>query len=422
MQKPLQSLYFFTFFLSIQYAFTAYVNSTFLESFVSTKAVGLIYTLSAILGIVGLLVIPKILTKYCNHKILFSLVLISLISLFGLFASTSTALTLVFFFLYLISNYLVVFSRDIFAEGYSQNETTGKTRGLLLTTINLGWVFAPLASGIVIKYFGYSQMYLLAAIFMFIAFLYVLGPIRKLKDLEFKPVPIKQTIKRIFKNKDIRKIYLANFMLQFFYSWMVVYMPIYLNQHLGFSWDKIGIIFMIMLLPFVLIEYPLGKISDRIGEKKILACHSQLPFKSKSNYDWHNLVYNPRRSRHNRSDDGKLFLQAHKCSRFRFDWIFQKLFSSCICYRTIACHDILHLLPFQIYILSPWNHYDFKPAKHPWIEQFTTRKHRKHKSIKTPEQETNRLLSFKHFDIIKNIINNLYKTYETRRSAKHKNK
>ncbi len=271
MQKPLQSLYFFTFFLSIQYAFTAYVNSTFLESFVSTKAVGLIYTLSAILGIVGLLVIPKILTKYCNHKILFSLVLISLISLFGLFASTSTALTLVFFFLYLISNYLVVFSRDIFAEGYSQNETTGKTRGLLLTTINLGWVFAPLASGIVIKYFGYSQMYLLAAIFMFIAFLYVLGPIRKLKDLEFKPVPIKQTIKRIFKNKDIRKIYLANFMLQFFYSWMVVYMPIYLNQHLGFSWDKIGIIFMIMLLPFVLIEYPLGKISDRIGEKKFLA-------------------------------------------------------------------------------------------------------------------------------------------------------
>ena len=52
---------------------------------------------------------------------------------------------------------------------------------------------------------------------------------------------------------------------------MVIYTPIYLHGNLGFGWDEIGIIFSIMLLPFVLVTFPLGKLSDKIGEKKILA-------------------------------------------------------------------------------------------------------------------------------------------------------
>jgi len=270
MQYPLRSLYFLTFFLSIQFAFTAYVNSTYLANFISIKSVGLIFTLSALIAIIGLFFIPKILSKYCNHKILFSLVSISLVSLFGLFSSQTAPWVIFFFILYLLTNYLIVFSRDIFIESYSENKTTGKTRGLILTATNFGWIFAPLISGLVIKYFGYSQNYLLAAAFMFIGFIFILGPIRKLKDLPHRRIPLLETIKKMIINKDIKKIYLANFMLQFFYAWMVVYTPIYLNQNLGFSWDKIGIIFLIMLLPFILIEYPLGKLSDKIGEKKLL--------------------------------------------------------------------------------------------------------------------------------------------------------
>ena len=51
---------------------------------------------------------------------------------------------------------------------------------------------------------------------------------------------------------------------------MVIYTPIYLHEYLNFGWDKIGIIFSIMLIPFVILEFPLGKLSDKIGEKKIL--------------------------------------------------------------------------------------------------------------------------------------------------------
>ncbi|MBU1728013.1 MFS transporter, partial [Patescibacteria group bacterium] len=57
---------------------------------------------------------------------------------------------------------------------------------------------------------------------------------------------------------------------KFFYAWMVIYTPIYLHEYLGFGWEKIGIIFSIMLIPFVILDLPLGKLSDKIGEKKML--------------------------------------------------------------------------------------------------------------------------------------------------------
>ena len=65
---------------------------------------------------------------------------------------------------------------------------------------------------------------------------------------------------------------MVGFLLQFFYSWMVIYTPIYLYTHIGFSWQEIGIIFSIMLLPFVLTEAPLGKLADRKwGEKEVMS-------------------------------------------------------------------------------------------------------------------------------------------------------
>jgi MFS family permease len=51
---------------------------------------------------------------------------------------------------------------------------------------------------------------------------------------------------------------------------MVIYTPLYLHEGLNFSWGDIGIMFTIMLLPFVLIEYPLGRLADKHGERKML--------------------------------------------------------------------------------------------------------------------------------------------------------
>jgi MFS family permease len=83
-------------------------------------------------------------------------------------------------------------------------------------------------------------------------------------------VSILKTIKVFIKNKNISKIYLVNLILKLFFAWMVIYIPIYLYEYMNFGWKEIGIIFTAMLIPFVLVDYPLGKLSDKIGEKKFL--------------------------------------------------------------------------------------------------------------------------------------------------------
>ncbi|RMD59691.1 MFS transporter, partial [Candidatus Parcubacteria bacterium] len=66
------------------------------------------------------------------------------------------------------------------------------------------------------------------------------------------------------------RIYHISLILEIFYFAMVAYTPIYL-RNLGMEWDSIGIIFSIMLIPFVALEYPAGLVADRwLGEKELL--------------------------------------------------------------------------------------------------------------------------------------------------------
>lgn len=53
---------------------------------------------------------------------------------------------------------------------------------------------------------------------------------------------------------------------------MIVYTPLYLHEVVGFTWAELGIVFAIMLLPFVIFEWPMGLIADKLyGEKEIMS-------------------------------------------------------------------------------------------------------------------------------------------------------
>ena len=55
------------------------------------------------------------------------------------------------------------------------------------------------------------------------------------------------------------------------YAWMVIYTPLHMLD-LGFTWEEIGQIFTIMLIPFVLVEYPAGWLADKyIGETEMMS-------------------------------------------------------------------------------------------------------------------------------------------------------
>ncbi|OGI91721.1 hypothetical protein A2933_01745 [Candidatus Nomurabacteria bacterium RIFCSPLOWO2_01_FULL_46_18] len=258
------------FLFSMPIALTSYINSSYLGTFVDESYVGIIYIVAAALSIIAMLFMDKILTRFGNRQtsLLFSLLLA--VSLLTLSFSGAPFLIIASFILYFLSINFVIASLDIFVEDFSEKATIGRFRGLYLTLVNSSWVIAQLISGSVINKSSLRGVYLLSAGFVLLVCVIFKLFLKNFKDPAYKKVPILKNIEYFAENKHISKIYLINLILKFFFAWMIIYTPIYLHEYLLFGWDQIGIIFTIMLLPFVILEFPLGKLSDKIGEKKML--------------------------------------------------------------------------------------------------------------------------------------------------------
>ena len=132
-------------------------------------------------------------------------------------------------------------------------------------------MLGPIVAARAIDLGGYKGMYAIGlGIFLIIALIIKKG-FKKYTDAPYVPERIYSAVRHTLKEKTLRSVIAANFILQFFYAWMVVYTPIYLYKYLGFSWDTIGLIFTFMLATFVILDYPLGRLADWLGSEKELA-------------------------------------------------------------------------------------------------------------------------------------------------------
>jgi MFS family permease len=146
----------------------------------------------------------------------------------------------------------------------------GKTRGTYLTALNLGYVIAPTITGFVLARMGFSALYIIAAVILIPLFILIISS-QSYSHVHISKTNIWKDLSRLFKNRDVKNIVIANFLLQFFYAWMVIYTPVYLHETLLVPWDTIGHLFSVMLLAFILTQIPLGRLADRwIGEKYLL--------------------------------------------------------------------------------------------------------------------------------------------------------
>lgn len=268
--KHRKIIYLAGFLFSIPLALTSYINSSFLESYVNKYYVSIIYIVASVIAILGLLKMPKILNHLGNRHTTLLFSFLSFVSLLTLAMNQNKWLVILAVVVYFVSTDFIIASLDIFIEDFSKNSGIGKLRGLYLMIINFSWVLAQAISGSIIEKSSYRGIYFFSAFFMvLVSVLFVLF-LRDFTDPKYIKVPVSKTIKFFLKSKSLLKSYFINLILKFFFAWMVIYTPIYLHEYLNFSWEKIGLIFTIMLTPFVILDYPLGKLSDKIGEKKML--------------------------------------------------------------------------------------------------------------------------------------------------------
>lgn len=268
--SKLKLIFFLGFLLSSQLAFTSYVNSSFLSLFSSEHYVGLIYIASSLTSLFVLFFTPRILNKLGEYKFLLLSGGLNAISLLLLSIFKSSYSVIPVFIFYFTLNNLIIFALDELIQIFSKDSSKGKVRGLYLTLINLAWVLAQAILGFTLTKFSFPTLYLIAFTIMAVLFFTIFFTLKNVADPKYDRTLAWQSFKNFFANKKLLRAYKINFLLQFFYVWMVIYTPIYLLTYLNFNWKEVSIMFTIMLLPFVFIQFPLGKYSDKIGERKSL--------------------------------------------------------------------------------------------------------------------------------------------------------
>lgn len=264
----IKKIYILSFLFTLHIALSAYVNSTFLIKFIDEKFVGLIYTVASILTIILLSQSTNILRHLGNKRFILTLLIINMMALVGLIAGNNTYLVIASFIAFIITNSLIFLCLDIFIEHFGDPKTIGRTRGIFLFFVSLAWMISPLITSYLIRVDGYKAVYLLAFGATILMTFGLLFSVRKFEDKIYKRTPFFETYKYLKTNHHMLSITIINFILQFFYAWMIVYTPIYLHQHIGLTWQQTGIIFTMMLSPFVLFELPIGILIDKYHVRK----------------------------------------------------------------------------------------------------------------------------------------------------------
>jgi len=265
-------LYFLGLLLAISSALPAYIQSNFLNDFVSLDTLSIFFIIANAITVFCIIGFPKLIKLLSNFFLTKVILVIHAVSLLGLVVTNNPISAFLSIILFTISTNLLWINMDVLIETFSSNSSTGRTRTIYFTFINLGWIIAPSLSSYFIYLGGYQLTFLIAAFLTIPVFFVFLYQGRRLKDkVAYSKERIVNVIKRTWANRNLRGIFFVSLLLQLFYSTAVVYVPIYLYQNLGMSWQSLGLMFSIMLIPFLLVEIPAGIIADKyLGEKELL--------------------------------------------------------------------------------------------------------------------------------------------------------
>ncbi len=263
--------YIATLLLSFHYYFVTYINSTFLNQYMSEKNVGILYTAGSLINICIFFGIIRFLHRFGNYRVMLFCLGIEGALLLVLANATNIALIAPLFIIHHAITPILLLSLDIFLERYSKDTTTGAVRGIFLTVMSIAAVISPIIVGFILEGGEFSKIYYASASFIILLFILIYFYFRNYQDTPYLITSPITVFRKFIESEPIRHIFVSSLTLQIFFSWMIVYVPIYLFDHIGFGWEKIGLIISISILPFVLFEFPLGELADkRLGEKEIL--------------------------------------------------------------------------------------------------------------------------------------------------------
>ena len=152
--KKFTPIYAAMLFLVFHGFLVAYINSSYLNQFISENAIGTMYTVGSALTVLVFLFISRVLQKVGNFYLTLGLLIADFFAVLGMSFASSLETAVPLFVVHLITVPLIVFNLDIFLESLIGNDesATGSRRGLFLTMSSLVVAISPVISSFLIGY------------------------------------------------------------------------------------------------------------------------------------------------------------------------------------------------------------------------------------------------------------------------------
>ncbi len=260
---------------ALQYYLVGYVASSFIQLYLPNTVNGMVFSAAAVLMIAGFLVAPFVFQRLSVRRVSVLLSIADIATLVALSFKEPAAVAILLITIQMALAPLIWYTLDLFLENATLDEAqTGHMRGLFLTSGNVALVASPVLIGFILGTTNAYGRIFLASAFAMIAFVGILMTRQRFLADETitDPGSLWKTCCRLLQNREIRSVLIANTLLQSFYIWAPVYVPLYLHAELGIPWNELGPIFALMLLPFLLIELPMGFLEDKFrGARAVMA-------------------------------------------------------------------------------------------------------------------------------------------------------
>lgn len=269
-KRKVEAITFITLLMGFAQSFVLYVMSTYFKISSGSENLGPFYFVAYGVILVLLFNLHKIVKRIGKSNVFYFSLLAKIIIIFLLAIYPPSLFSVFLLMVYIICGNLEWVSLDVILESFSLDNMSGRIRGKHLTFMNAGYLFGPFFSTKVLDSYGYSGVFSVLLIINAVIFVVALMSLRSANHRFKGEVTAKDIIKKVSVRKNILRIYYLSFVLEVFYALTVIYIPIHLAD-IGYSWEKIGLILTIMLLPFVFLQYPMGLLADkRMGEKELI--------------------------------------------------------------------------------------------------------------------------------------------------------
>lgn len=260
------------FFFALFSTIITYMMIPYLSTFMSAAAAGMVIAAGALFSCFVFPLLPRLVARYGAQQLAIVFALAELLALFVLSAAPGAVAGAIFAAVAFSLQPFLAYELDILLEATVAEEgTTGRVRTLFITAWNVASLAAPLLIGALLApNESYVGVFLAAAAAIVPFILLFAGP----KLPAGRPpqlASLGETLRRIMRDRDLAAVTFGHLLLYLFFVWAPFYTPIYLHEALGIPWSELGWMFAVMLVPYVLIEYPAGVLADKlIGDKEMM--------------------------------------------------------------------------------------------------------------------------------------------------------